>query len=249
MSQDPIHSSAQEDGTIGQVPSNEEKLPMAQTELGQQAVIAVGEISIASNEDIISAVSNQDLESAESQLLSCQSSDGLLEEIRGVFQKQGVTLVLGAGVSASCGAPSWTELLLRLHSRSLASTFSGNLSGLAEIYSSAIGADGPLISARFAAVHGSDDTPEFKNSVREEIYLRISTEKSQLVKELAKLSQCCEGRQGIKSILTYNYDVILEEALEDIGREYARPDKTGTSALFGITIKHDIILYRGIDNS
>jgi hypothetical protein len=238
MNQDQIHPSAQEDGINGQFPCNEENLSTAQTALDQQAGLSYVEISIASNEDVISAVSDQDLERAESQLLSNQTTDGLLDGVRGIFQNQGLTLVLGAGVSASCGAPSWTELLLRLHSRSLASTFSGNLSGLAEIYSSAIGADGPLISARFAAVNGSDDTAEFKNSVRGEIYQQINTEKSQLVKELARLSQCCEGRQGIKSILTYNYDVLLEEALDDIGREYVRPDKTGTSTSFGIPIRH-----------
>jgi hypothetical protein len=238
MNQDPVNQSAQEEAPIGEVAGRDESPPLAQAESGEQDAIADEGISIASNEDIISAVSDQDLEKAESQLHSLQSTESLLEEIRELFQNRGLTLVLGAGVSASCGAPNWTKLLLRLHSRSLASTFSGNLSGLAEIYSSAIGADGPLISARFAAVNGSDDTQEFKDSIREEIYLRMHEEKSQLVKELAKLSQCCEGRQGIKSILTYNYDILLEEELEAIGREYVRPDKTGAGASFGIPIRH-----------
>jgi len=238
MSQDHIHPDAQEGRTNDQLPDNEECLVTEQTAPGQQAVPSGGEISITSNEDVISAVSDEDLEKAEGQLLSKQTTEVALDEVRNAFRDQGLTLVIGAGVSASCGAPSWTELLLRLHSRSLADTFSGDLSGLAEIYSSATGAEGPLISARFAAINRTRDDNEFMDIVREEIYQQIRTEKSPLLKELARLSQCCEGRQGIKSILTYNYDVLLEEALEEIGREYTRPDKAGATASFGIPVRH-----------
>lgn len=194
-------------------------------------------LRIGSKEALIKSVSDEDVAQAEAQLVESGSQEVLLNELKETYCRNGLTLVLGAGVSASCGAPSWTELLLKLHSQALGNSFSGDLSGLAEIYTSAVSSDGPLISARFAAQEWGDDAIDFKDKVRVEIY-RYVRENSTLINDLAKLSQRCEGREGIKSILTYNYDVLLEEELEAIGREYSRSDRHGKSGPVGIPLRH-----------
>lgn len=194
-------------------------------------------LRIGSKEALIGSVSDQDVAQAEAQLGESNSQEALLGELKETYCRNGLTLVLGAGVSASCGAPSWTELLLKLHSQTLGNSFSGDLSGLAEIYTSAVSTDGPLISARFAAQEGGDESIDFKDNVRAEIYRHVNAN-STLINELAKLSQRCEGREGIKSVLTYNYDVLLEEELEVIGREYSRSDRHGKSSPVGIPLRH-----------
>jgi hypothetical protein len=194
-------------------------------------------LRIGSKEALIRSVSDDDVALAEAQLGETGSQEVLLNELKETYCRNGLTLVLGAGVSASCGAPSWTELLLKLHSKTLGNSFSGNLSGLAEIYTSAVSTDGPLISARFAAQEGGDDAIDFKEKVRVEIYRHVR-ENSALINELAKLSHICEGREGIGEILTYNYDVLLEEELESIGREYSRSDRHGKSDPLGIPFRH-----------
>lgn len=196
-------------------------------------------MSIETYEAIIHAVSDPDVEKASAELRQALENPAHFNELKSAYNNPGITLVLGAGVSVSCEAPSWTELLLRLHNLAASKQWTVNLSGLSEVYSESVAADGPLISARLAVAGEDDQSDDFKNKLREEIYRGVDAHKrSALVEELARLAQCCEGRVGVKSIVTYNYDVLLEEEFEHLGRGYRRLDKKDRGSAHGIEVRH-----------
>jgi hypothetical protein len=196
-------------------------------------------MSIESYEAIIDAVADPDVEKAIGELNQALDSSVHLDALKAAYASPGLSLVLGAGVSASCGAPSWTELLLRLHNLAASKQWSVDLSWLSEVYSESVAADGPLISARLAVAGADDQSDEFRAKLREEIYRGVDAKKrSALVEQLARLAQLCEGRAGIKAVLTYNYDVLLEEEFDHLGRGYRRLDRNDRGSSHGIEVRH-----------
>lgn len=196
-------------------------------------------MSIETYEAIINAVADADVDTATNELKKALETSAHLDELKSAYNRQGITLVLGAGVSVSCGAPSWTELLLRLHNLTASKQWTVDLSGLSEVYSESVAADGPLISARLAVAGADDQSDEFKTKLREEIYRGVNANtRSALVEELARLAQCCEGRVGVKSVVTYNYDVLLEEEFDHLGRGYRRLDRNDRGSAHGIEVRH-----------
>jgi hypothetical protein len=194
-------------------------------------------MTIESYEQIIATISDADAAQALDELKAEFDTASVLDRLGDAYLKVGVTLVLGAGVSASCGAPSWAELLLRLHSAA-AKNRKIDLSRISSVYAESIAADGPLISARLAA-SGTDDSSEaFRELLRKEIYGRLAGPRSDLVKELARLAQACEGHSGIKSVLTYNYDTLIEDEFEEIGRHFTRLDRSDRGVGHGVPVRH-----------
>lgn len=194
-------------------------------------------MSIESYESLIATISDSDAAIALKELQQELDPGPNLDALIKSYREQGVTLVLGAGVSASCGAPSWTALLLRLHVNA-AQNRSVDLSGISDIYAKSVAADGPLISARLAAGGADDTTDSFKDLLRKEIYGPLTSGTSPLVKEIARLSQKNEGLAGVKAVLTYNYDTLLEDEFDAIGRHYRRLDRTDRGGETGIEVRH-----------
>jgi hypothetical protein len=194
-------------------------------------------VTIDSYEAIIATVSDQNatkaLDELKQELASAKSYDALVD----TYMKPGVVLVLGAGVSASCGAPSWTELLLRMHAAA-AKNRSVDLSGISSVYAESVATDGPIISARLAAVGVNDTDDEFKGALRKEIYGSLNEQRSHLVQQLARLAQMSEGRVGVKAVLTYNYDTLLEDEFDALGRQYRRLDRNDRGGQLGIEVRH-----------
>lgn len=108
-------------------------------------------------------------------------------EVAMEFDGLGGTLVLGAGVSASCGVVTWNELLLSLYSKFCMPVVDGNLSELIRIYGRAMRGYGPLIGAGTAA-NGAGSDSDVKEYVRELLYRQAPTGKhSSLTDALARL--------------------------------------------------------------
>lgn len=203
-------------------------------------------MSIRTYQDIIATISDDDVAVALGVLNKQIDSASILDALVDAYRHAGVALVLGAGVSASCGAPSWTELLLRLHAVAAKSRHGVDLSGISSVYAESVSSDGPLISARLAAggitkdAFKPDESDALKDRVRKEIYDRLPTDapRSKLVKELARLSQSCEGQAGIRSVVTYNYDTLLEDEFEELGRKFKRLDRNDRGTGLGIEVRH-----------
>jgi hypothetical protein len=182
---------------------------------------------------IIDAIADPDVSSANTSL-DVESNvlpTGLLD----AYNQDGITLVLGAGVSTSCGLPSWTELLLRLHAGTLADLNATDVDKLTTAYLRAVGDEGPLVSARMA--QSNQTNQDFIESVRSTLYKAGATQ-SNLLTEIAKVTNLCEGKKGVKGIITYNYDSLLEEALRTIGRTYDRRDRRDTGSNRGVPLRH-----------
>lgn len=194
-------------------------------------------MSIDSYEAIIDTLSDADAVTALGELHNRLNGAQVLDRLVDTYLREGISLVLGAGVSASCGAPSWTELLLRLHAAN-AQVTGVDLSRISSVYAESVASDGPLISARLAASSIGDDSDVFKNLLRKEIYDRLASPRSHLVKELARLAQACEGHSGVRGIVTYNYDTLIEDEFDELGRHYTRLDRNDRGGGHGIQVRH-----------
>ncbi len=193
-------------------------------------------MSIDTYEAIIDTMSDADATKVLEELTRKLDRAPVLSALVDIYLKDGVSLILGAGVSASCGAPSWAELLLRLHAAN-AKVDGVDLSKISSVYAESVASDGPLISARLAASGVNDDSDDFKELLRKEIYERLAS-RSELVKELARLAQACEGHSGVRGLVTYNYDTLIEDEFDELGRHYARLDRSDRGVGHGIQVRH-----------
>lgn len=151
----------------------------------------------------------------------------VLAEVCENYQTGRFSMFLGAGVSSSAGLPDWDTLLnslfvLMLTEGGIADKQIDN-EQLSSIVKRLRQVDGPsaLMLARYirrglSAGSGSEQS-EFIQSVTEQLYAlrnqRFSLS-SPLIKAIASL--CTPSRTGakIKSVLTYNFDDLLERELE-----------------------------------
>lgn len=157
----------------------------------------------------------------------------ILAEVNEHYRSGRFSMFLGAGVSSSAGLPDWDTLLNSLFVSMLTE------GGIAEkradndkvssIVKRLRQVDGPsaLMLARYirkglSASSGSEQTA-FIRSVTEQLYglrnHRFSLS-SPLIKAVASL--CAPSRTGakIKSVITYNFDDLLERELEDRGLDF-----------------------------
>ena len=139
-----------------------------------------------------------------------------LESLKSAYLEDQLVLFLGAGVSLASGLPAWGSLLNSL-SISLVEknpAFKKIISSkesLVEYFKSEIPAS-PLITARILRDSLGNNFPEH---VRKSLYLNFNPSKSsELVEEIGALCVPGRMRQGLVSVVTYNYDEIIEIELQ-----------------------------------
>lgn len=153
-----------------------------------------------------------------------------LERLAAVYRSEGVVLALGAGVSIGMGVPNWDELvsglLVSLVTKQL--TDSVDEQQAVELADAVrkVGSESPLLSARYLRRGFEDgnagDPHAFQQALAAVLYQGgvSSGTPSSLLKELAKL--CMPQRTGPKvhSVITYNFDDLLEQVLVSEGIRY-----------------------------
>ena len=153
-----------------------------------------------------------------------------LERLAAVYRSEGVVLALGAGVSIGMGVPNWSELvsglLVSLVTEQLTESVDEHQAvELAEAIRKT-GNESPLLSARYLRRGFEDgnagDPRAFQQALAAVLYRRDGSDMtpSPLLKELAKL--CMPQRIGPKvhSVITYNFDDLLERVLASEGIQY-----------------------------
>ena len=146
------------------------------------------------------------------------------------YQRGDLLLVLGAGVSLDHGLPDWNTLLQRLLLSTIA-TESDDASSkaplLAKIFASVFSPD-PLIAARYLSLHfkkeKKKDPLAFVKAIREALYENESVSRdSALMSEIVKFCIAAGKTPNLDSIITYNYDNIVEQHLDelDLGVPYS----------------------------
>ncbi|MCY8954706.1 SIR2 family protein [Bacillus cereus] len=145
-----------------------------------------------------------------------------IEMLKNSLLYKQLSLFLGAGVSMSANLPAWSKLVQQLYFKAL------NENGVqmfdidkqSDAYwklTSHLGEMNLLIRTRYAK---SLIKSNFLATVREHLY-KNSKGTSQLLKEIAKL--CVSNTKelsGVKSVITYNFDDLLEQHIEISNGEY-----------------------------
>lgn len=145
----------------------------------------------------------------------------VLVDLRGAYEKKKLVVVLGAGINVPYGGPNWHELLHRLLIKSFGVPIKRVewlymlLSG---IFSKFFAGKSPIITARFLRRRFKGDGT-FEKQVHEAIYESLPKREDfkpegGIYAELAKLCFAQEEEGRIHSVITYNYDELLEESLE-----------------------------------
>ena len=144
-----------------------------------------------------------------------------LERISEHFFNESLVLVFGAGVSVEHNLPSWNELLQSLLLLSIVndnnqSTEKANT--LAKIFTSTFSPD-PLIAGRYLnnKFSSSDDDIAFEKAIHKVVYSNIDLSvDSELFKEIIQFCIAPGKNPNLDSIITYNYDDLLEYYLKKI---------------------------------
>ncbi len=149
-----------------------------------------------------------------------ENSQEQIARLSASYNREELVLVLGAGVSADYRIPTWPELLQGMLIRTLQGKQSHDeerISMLAKLFAETFEIS-PLIAARYLRLNASDE--RFEEAVRSVLYSRIKTsEDSSLVKEIRQLAAAPGRSPNLDSILTYNFDDVIETALGDLDVE------------------------------
>ena len=135
------------------------------------------------------------------------------------YKDEELVLVLGAGVSVPYNLPSWGNLLQKL----LFETFNNSTTNseasfvLAKLFPELF-PNSPLISARFLEefFKKKENGKTFDEMIKEALYEQVNrAADSTTIKEILQFCIARGRSPNLDSIITYNYDDILEVALEN----------------------------------
>jgi NAD-dependent SIR2 family protein deacetylase len=161
-----------------------------------------------------------------------QKREDNLSNLSKSYDSSQFSLFLGAGVSASAGMPDWENLLnnlfVSLLTNELVNTTPVNHKDIQALVNRVNNLDDPpaLLSARYLrrglSTSDSDDS-NFIEAVRKSLYQLRNTKfdiASTLLKSITSL--CTPQRTGAKvqSVVTYNFDDLLERQLQDKKLKY-----------------------------
>lgn len=153
------------------------------------------------------------------------SNNLIIEQAHEQFKRGNITLFLGAGVSASAGLPSWDKLLKNILS-------SSDQNPLSEDDYPAIcvaSFSSPIVTARhlFTPFLYLDD--KNKNNVeklidrlKSALYPDNANKKSLLISTIVEMCKqdSTSGRRSVSSIITLNYDDLVETEMDNQNVEY-----------------------------
>lgn len=162
-----------------------------------------------------------------------QDNEEKIEALREAYENEQVVLFLGAGVSIDAGVPLWDELINRLLLRMLnlkiqdssdendatsAPKFTEedieNISKIALKNKE----DTPLMQMRYIRTALTQDM--YYSAVHDELYADNININTKLLDALAKISTPRRHHKGLESIVTYNFDNLMEQSLKKWGVEY-----------------------------
>ena len=141
-------------------------------------------------------------------------SANLTNELKKCYKSERLVFVLGAGVSMGYGLPSWDILLQKLMVNTIEKE--SEVSTVLSKLFSKIFNPSPLIAGRYLQSYFEKNDLKFENEVRKILYQEYSTDfKSDLMQEILKICIAPGKSPNLNSIITYNFDDILEHTLKN----------------------------------
>ena len=142
-----------------------------------------------------------------------KQQQAIIENAHKAFLTERVSLFLGAGVSIDSRLPSWDELLKRVIDEA-------NKAGITTLnrkdYDSLLKECGSssIIMGRFLQTFFDGDEDKLKNVIRKALYQGVKKNPGELAKTICKMVRY--DKENICSIITYNYDDLIEQGLKNI---------------------------------
>lgn len=146
-----------------------------------------------------------------------------LKQTKDAFRKQDLVLFLGAGVSIDGGIPLWETLIKTLHVHMLNQlTRDKGLSFKEKEMIKELASDNeiesPLMQMRY--IKGAFSDEKYYELVHTALYAKKVNLNTKLLNAIAKISKPQRTYCGIKSIITYNFDDLLERKFEQEEIQY-----------------------------
>jgi len=147
-----------------------------------------------------------------------------MAQLSAAYRNSQLVLVLGAGITIEHGVPDWNTLLQKLFIEVIMSETAETAERslvLAQLFTE-FGMSDPLIAARYLSLHYRNSPAGHRElcleeAVRTALYDRLAVRKdSALFKELGQLCAAAGNRPRLDSMITYNYDDLLETWLADL---------------------------------
>lgn len=158
--------------------------------------------------------SSQDFSNAlKINLKSTISKRQSISNLTKAFKDEKLVLVLGAGISLEFGIPTWDSLLQKLMVHTIEKD--NEVSTLLSNLFNKIFTPNPLIAGRYLQDYFENNNSSFENMVRDVLYKKVEKDtKSSLLEEIVRLCVAPGKSPNLDSIITYNFDDILEYKLE-----------------------------------
>lgn len=148
------------------------------------------------------------------------------------YEKEKIVFVLGAGVSMGFGLPDWDTLLQKLMITTIEKE--QNVSTVLSKLFTNVFSPSPLIAGRYLQKFYEEKKISFEEAVRKVLYETIEIERqSYLMDEIVNFCVAPGKSPNLDSIISYNFDDILEQRLSKVGVQV--PHKP----IFGIGMNPD----------
>lgn len=135
-----------------------------------------------------------------------------IKKINKIYKDENLVLVLGAGLSMSFGLPDWNSLLQNLMIDTIGET--RNVSTVLSKVFADIFKPSPLIAGRYIQEKYNSKKFSFEDAVRKVIYKNLEIDKeSSLMDEIINYCVASGRSPNLNSIISYNFDDILERRL------------------------------------
>lgn len=132
------------------------------------------------------------------------------------YEKENLVFVLGAGVSMGFGLPNWDTLLQKLMITTIDKE--QNVSTVLSRLFTTVFSPSPLIAGRYLQKYYEDKKLSFEDAVRKVLYENLQIDKqSDLMDEIVNFCVAPGKSPNLDSIISYNFDDILEQRLSKVG--------------------------------
>lgn len=146
------------------------------------------------------------------------------------FKIGGVSLFLGAGLSISCGLPGWDNLLNML----ISSLRNNKALSVNDYYACMNDShESLLIKARYLKQFYTEAKMSFVSNIREVLYKQVDDE-GELLKSVVRLIKT----GNVATVISYNYDDLLEEALQKESIKFTPIDRSNRPVIGTLPILH-----------